>query len=529
MKSFVKFVEDSGAYGEPQSLSRKPVFRSSAIFPVNINEALSCRVLFMGYWILKREMLEIGLVYTLKDSNGVLLSRTSMTINSPKAYRIDVKEILGDRFDGQFTGSLEIEVFSSRDMVFPYPAFVLEYYSASFSTCVHTLGRVYNDFEDLKDVSDYTVPESGFDILPSADAEPFFAFCNGPVENTETIALELINNKNETRHTVLNTSDYLTKEYATNFIYIKKFFPDFDAFLGGDKGTIKIKHQLKGFFPRFLAGNFSDNTSKLSITHTYYDCSDLKDEGAYWKRNSNLFHDSCIFAPVFPQPEYNTEIVFYPIYSPSSYILDITLVDFEGNSIAKLQDYQGKEIGSEKEFFRIDVNKIIQDKALDATLVAGIFIAQRWPHSDMIPNRIKFGLNVSMLNHDKGLSSNICFNSELGIAKTLQKKGTRKWAPLVNNGKSLIVLNNSSTLLDYDKSAGVNVRIFRESDNNYLERHYTIPHFGQKRIILDEDTEIAEFLGGKSGWVYIDADSPFVNAWYFNFSESGVVGADHAF
>jgi hypothetical protein len=527
MKAFEKFIDDSGVYGAPISLTRKPVFRSSAIFPIKIGEELSCRVLFMGYWILKREISEIGLVYTLRDDAGVLLNRTSMTVNSPKAFRLDIKDILGDKFKGSFTGSFEIEVFSSRDMIFPYPAFVLEYYGADFSTCVHTLGRVYNDFEDLKDASDYTVPESGFDIIAKKDVDPFFAFCNGPIENNEPITLELINHKNELQQAVLSPSDYLTKEFSTNFIFIEKHFKGLDTFLNGHKGTIKIKHNLKGFFPRFLAGNFSANKAKLSITHTYYDCSELTDKGAYWERNSADFHDSSIFAPVFAQPDYNTEIVFYPIYSPSSYIVDLLFVDFDGNTVHKLPHY--KELSATKDFFRIDVNKIIQDNQLDSSKIAGVFITKKWPHSDLIPNRMKFGLNISMINQDKGLSSNICFNSELGLSKTLAKKGTRKWAPIVNNGKSIIAINNSPTLIVSDKAADIVVKIFREADANYLERHYTIPHLGQVRLLINEDAEIADFLMGKSGWVYIDADNPFVNAWYFNFSESGIVAADHSF
>ena len=49
-------------------------------------------------------------------------------------------------------------------MVFPYPALVLEYFNEKFNTCVHTLGRVYNDFEDINENEEFKVPETGFDI-----------------------------------------------------------------------------------------------------------------------------------------------------------------------------------------------------------------------------------------------------------------------------------------------------------------------------------------------------------------------------
>ena len=194
MKAFKKFVEDSGAYGPPVSISKKPVFRSSAIFPVIEKENFHSRILFMGYWILKREILEIGLSYTLRDEHGVILTRKVSTINSPKAFTVYVKDLLpNDLKNAQFIGSLELEVFSARDMGFPYPAFVLEYINDSFSTCVHTTGRVYNDIEDFDDNNDFTVAESGFDIYGGTQFDSFISFVNGPLSNSNTIPYEVIN------------------------------------------------------------------------------------------------------------------------------------------------------------------------------------------------------------------------------------------------------------------------------------------------------------------------------------------------
>ena len=42
------------------------------------------------------------------------------------------------------------------------------------------------------------------------------------------------------------------------------------------KGTVKIEHNFKNFFPRFLSGNIERNYHNSSLTHTYYDTSTLK-------------------------------------------------------------------------------------------------------------------------------------------------------------------------------------------------------------------------------------------------------------
>ena len=93
-----------------------------------------------------------------------------------------------------FFGSIELEVFSSKDMVFPYPAFVVSYIGSEFSSVVHTCGRIYNDIQDLKENNQFQVAESGFDILPNQNFLPFFSFTNGPTKIlSQKINIKLIN------------------------------------------------------------------------------------------------------------------------------------------------------------------------------------------------------------------------------------------------------------------------------------------------------------------------------------------------
>ena len=82
-------------------------------------------------------------------------------INETKAYTIILKELIEKiNYNTEFIGSIETEFNTTRDMVFPYPALVLEYFNEKFNTCVHTLGRVYNDFEDINENEEFKVPET---------------------------------------------------------------------------------------------------------------------------------------------------------------------------------------------------------------------------------------------------------------------------------------------------------------------------------------------------------------------------------
>ena len=154
MKSYHKHLESTLAAGETLSLTRRPVFRSSAIFPVLHSAHYSSRVLFMGYWLLKRHIPEVQMLVTLRGEDGPILLRKSLLITEPKAFALRVGDLLTETTLGNtgtdFTGSLELEIFATRDLVYPYPAFVLNYYGDEFMASVHTTGRVYNDIEDLR-------------------------------------------------------------------------------------------------------------------------------------------------------------------------------------------------------------------------------------------------------------------------------------------------------------------------------------------------------------------------------------------
>ena len=187
MKSYSQHLSSTQEFGEKINILKKPILRSSAIFPVIHNEFYTSSIHFLGYWLLKRNIPEVTLVITLRHADGVTLSRQTQIITDAKAFSINLSEILDkiNHTDNSFVGSIETEFYATRDMVFPYPALVLEYQNAQFNTCVHTLGRIYNDLEDLKENDTTQVPETGFDIHETDDLKSFLSFVNGPLENKD--------------------------------------------------------------------------------------------------------------------------------------------------------------------------------------------------------------------------------------------------------------------------------------------------------------------------------------------------------
>ena len=75
MKSYYQHLKSTQEFGEKKNLTKKPVLRSSGIFPVIQNESYTTSIHFLGYWLLKRNISEVTLVITLRSSDGQVLLR----------------------------------------------------------------------------------------------------------------------------------------------------------------------------------------------------------------------------------------------------------------------------------------------------------------------------------------------------------------------------------------------------------------------------------------------------------------------
>ena len=109
-------------------IKRKPVLRSSAIFPFMINKFLDTKILFLGYWLIKRNIKQVKIRVILRSRKGLVLSKKLKVVNKVKAFSISVKKIIDYKdLENTIFGSIELEVFSKQDMIYPSPAFVINF------------------------------------------------------------------------------------------------------------------------------------------------------------------------------------------------------------------------------------------------------------------------------------------------------------------------------------------------------------------------------------------------------------------
>ena len=114
MRSYEAHVSALLAPEQGQSIPRRPTLRSSALFPLALEPGVNARLLFMGYWQVKRQIEQLTLILTLRNSHGDTLLRQQRTIADSKSYSIDCRELLTaiDHHSLHFNGSLEVEFFS---------------------------------------------------------------------------------------------------------------------------------------------------------------------------------------------------------------------------------------------------------------------------------------------------------------------------------------------------------------------------------------------------------------------------------
>ena len=257
MKSYQNHLETTKSFGELQSVTYRPIMRSSAVFPLIHKQGRVISIYtFMGYWLRKRNIPLVTVLLTVRNKNGNKVSVQSVEVSSVKSYVFSSINILDD-IEKDFIGSVEIEIFSAVDMVFPYPAVTFALRGVNGLSFVHTCGRIYNDFDDFSSNNEQLVAETGFDLFIGKDYKPFFSFVNGPVAiENKVIELEYIDEKNKAAIKKITIDD--VKPHGLGWVNL-----DFDEFTNSEaqlsKVCVKVRHSFEGFFPRFVAGNVLRN------------------------------------------------------------------------------------------------------------------------------------------------------------------------------------------------------------------------------------------------------------------------------
>jgi hypothetical protein len=511
MRSYYSHLETLQPEKRPDA-----TLRASAIFPAFQSNEVSTRLIFLGYWQLKRNISELRAQTTIRDQKGQLISQKKWSITSPKAYQVELRDFIKA---GPFLGTIELEFFSPTDLVFPYPAVAVNYYGPAFSSVVHTAQRVYNNPEDARRNSENHVPESGFAIYCNDNTEPFVTLINGSESvPAQTLHAICYNALGDTQHFDIELEAFAP--YELRVLYPSQWF-DLNHFLKGRPGTFKLDFKLGNIFPRLVAGNKLKRPEAYVITHSYYDCSSSNAASDFWTPSDPDWYPASLMFPVVGG-SYFTSFDLYPVYAPSAFSLDLELYRQNGDLIVRKERFiTVNENMSQFKTFPLDA-EISSEIPCAARLIAQ-------PLTDRpIPARIKVAINIGVKG--KGLPCNICTNLQPFVPAFTNKKQSFKWLPiLADQPRALNFIMHSSPAHVHLNPNTALLSFYRESDGAVMTRNVLIPPHGFYVIDVPKDEELKQFLQGKVGWATLLTSNPYSSTYYFAENPSGIIGGDHGF
>lgn len=523
MKSYKEHLRSTNSYGETQSLLKKPTLRSSAVFPlIHKHKRLTSIFTFMGYWLKKREIKKVLVILTTRDAEGSIIFLKKIEVDTDKSYVFLSSDLISG-ISNDFIGSLEIEIFSIVDMVFPFPAITFAIKGINGLTFVHTCGRIYNNFDDLKSNQEDLVPETGFDLLCGKSYSPFFSFINGPIEiNNKKIYLEYFNEKGEKiiKSKVIKN----LKPYGLGWIKLSN--KDLVIEKNEDRKIgVKIKHNFEGFFPRFIAGNILNNYEDISLTHSYYDSLHANNFDSIWKNPSIKKYNDSVIALPFDTKFSEIELAIYPIFTKSPTSIKFELYNSNGKLINS-KNISKKIATSEDKLTYIRLFDIFKNyiKIVKFGMVKVILNGK-----GRVPMRMKFGLNFIRSTDKINLPSNVCFGAQVSNEKMLNKPKTFRWCTLFDVDNQKIILHNTSFLKKCFREATIEIEACREIDNKKLKWLIELPYNSTIEVLDGKKKDLKKFLKKSIGWISFTCSSPFILGYYITDYGNGVIGADHLY
>lgn len=284
------------------------VLRSSAVFYYAKTEALSSTISFLNHWKLKRG-LDTCIIANIRKLNGMLISREEIFFENGCVLNYSP-------FDpaDNFEGSIEIEVFSLKNMVIPVAGILGIYESPNGISMVHSYARTYSNHE----LEEHRVITEGEDSGWTArDSEDVFSFCalhnGGRTCEPQEIRLTLTNHRHE--RCVASFMMSAINPYQTVIIEPRNHFEKLLALLDGKPGNIAISYRLQESFTRLLIGNRKIDGSDFQITHTNFNYSIHQTDKVEGE------HEAFMYIPQWQEAD--LDVVVYPDCDRGNYRVSV--------------------------------------------------------------------------------------------------------------------------------------------------------------------------------------------------------------
>jgi hypothetical protein len=516
-KSIVNF--EHSFRGDFTNLKYNPTFKSSAIFFVIIDKFINTKISFLNYWKIKNFNQDVSCQMTLRNQSGDKVLRKFFKIIA-NTYQISLNNILDKKIiKNGFKGSIEIEIHSSSDLKYSFPAIDAIYETLDGISLVHSNQRIFENFQDIKNNESINKTQTGFDIYLDDEKESFITAINGPVlVNNKELNIDFFNFKGDKLREKIKYKKI--NPYQSFFIELKNF-KKLKKFLNNQRGFCKFNLPTENIFNRILAGTISRNKKKITTTHSYYDCSDSKDY--IQTKNINKKEYQC-YLPFNLIEGLDLEIVIYPIFSRTN--INIALETYDS-------DFKRRTIKSDlikiKKNFKdpkiINLSKIINQKNIKN--YNNVYCLNIVSNNNKLPSRLTFGFNYKK----NSMGSNISESMIVNHGKDIKGRGFY-WGPAFCSKKIKTIIALSSVSKNKDEVM---------NEPKLIKMNL----YGHKKLILSKkfyikspqalNLDIKKFLKSKkisnneALWFTLETDEKNIICKHLHLSKNGHVSADHSF
>jgi hypothetical protein len=328
------------------------VYRSSAIFWVVNNEKIKTTICLSDYWRYKNN-LAVSVVVNLRNLKGELVSRDVISFSDSL-----VKNYVPPF---EFSGTVEVEAFSSENLRIPYAAVMAVYEASESISMVHSYARSYSQHEIEENRMIAKGRESCWSLRDSSDWRSFCIIHNG----SQIVEPQLVTLNVRTFDGVEHSVDFEIgplQPFETIVIEPLDYFHNLPYLLNGQPGNARLSFQLGAGFTRMLCGVRTNDWAQVQITHSNFDYSlhdtdiiDAEDKNAYF------------YIPNINKPQLKSEVIVYPDRFSGIY----TIAEIDGKSV-------------------INENDIYRKTFNDASARRFVFSAE----SELMPTRIVTGLRL---------------------------------------------------------------------------------------------------------------------------------------
>jgi hypothetical protein len=462
------------------------VLRSSGIFYVRNDGHTRTVVSLLNYWKLKRG-LDVAIVASTRRCSGELLSRESLEFGDVEVINFE------PRLGGDSEGSVEIEVFATRNMVIPYAAVVAHYESPNSHSMVHSYARAYSRHE-VEDGLTLDVGEEGCWTLRDASTLRSFAIIhNGPRAVEPQLARLSIRRSAEERP--LAQVDFALpalRPYESVKIVPSALFPDLVRRLEGSIGFATISFALAEGFTRMLIGHESVDGHELQVTHSNFN---------YAAHETNLLPvtlDRC-FMHVPALGRDDKAVIVYPDCHPGSY---------------EMKWSTGSRRFRNGEGFELPFGEgLIEFRRLDGAL----------------PSRIVTGLSV------RGAAGRVPSEMSLGVINAEQPPKRLWWGPLhwIPGRRSRLVVHALPAVYGPPESDAIaTFSLHSAIHSSPLKATLPLARLPELENGLPLDDiwgDVGERLGERPGYYSIFSDYPGLTVYTATETESGSCSVEHGF